>query len=134
MAPSAIGFAATAGNPRQPGRQQSVSSVSTGKRGRQRDSDSRQAPSRNINPVKTKSLIDVVRRFPECRTAVVGDLMLDRYIWGDATRISQEAPVPVVTVNRESEAPGGAANVATNIRTLGGQAAVYGIIGDDTCG
>ena len=69
--------------------------------------------------------------FPGKRIAVFGDLMLDRYIWGQATRISQEAPVPIIAVNRRSAAPGGAANVLRNIASLGGQAAAYGVIGDD---
>ena len=68
------------------------------------------------------------------RVAVFGDLMLDRYIWGQATRISQEAPVPIVAVNRRNAAPGGAANVLRNIASLGAQAAAYGVIGDDTNG
>ncbi len=65
------------------------------------------------------------------RVAVVGDLMLDRYIWGDAKRISQEAPVPVVEVGRTTAAPGGAANVLRNLAGLGAQAAAFGAIGDD---
>ncbi len=68
------------------------------------------------------------------RVAVFGDFMLDRYIWGQATRISQEAPVPIVTVTRRNAAPGGAANVLRNIASLGGQAAAYGVIGDDANG
>ncbi len=68
------------------------------------------------------------------RVAVFGDLMLDRYIWGQATRISQEAPVPIVTVNRRNAAPGGAANVLRNIASLGARAAAYGVIGDDANG
>lgn len=73
-------------------------------------------------------------RFSQCRIAVIGDLMLDRYIWGRASRISQEAPVPVVHVNKESTAPGGAANVVRNILTLNGQSTAFGIIGDDEHG
>lgn len=65
------------------------------------------------------------------RVAVVGDLMLDRYIWGDATRISQEAPVPIVRVKRVSASPGGAANVLRNLATLGAQPVAFGIVGND---
>jgi rfaE bifunctional protein kinase chain/domain len=65
---------------------------------------------------------------------VVGDAMLDRYWHGDAFRISPEAPVPVVQVRREEDRPGGAANVAVNIRALGGQATLRGVVGDDADG
>lgn len=74
---------------------------------------------------------EIVRRFPEQRILVVGDIMLDRYIFGEAQRISPEAPVPVVKVSSESEVPGGSSNVGLNIATLGGHAALCGIIGDD---
>lgn len=80
------------------------------------------------------SLAQLVRTFPRSRVAVLGDLMLDRYIWGQATRISQEAPVPVVRVQRESRVPGGAANVVRNILSLGGAASVFGAVGPDTHG
>lgn len=69
--------------------------------------------------------------FKQARVAVLGDLMLDRYVWGRATRISQEAPVPVVAVQRQSAVPGGAANVARNLRTLGAAVDVFGVVGDD---
>jgi D-beta-D-heptose 7-phosphate kinase/D-beta-D-heptose 1-phosphate adenosyltransferase len=62
---------------------------------------------------------------------VVGDLMLDRYIWGAATRMSQEAPVPVVQVRRESASPGGAANVVRNLVSLGARAMAFGVVGTD---
>ena len=65
-------------------------------------------------------VIEVVRRgFDGRRILVVGDLMLDRYIWGRVRRISPEAPVPVVELARETEVPGGAANVARNLAGLG---------------
>jgi D-beta-D-heptose 7-phosphate kinase/D-beta-D-heptose 1-phosphate adenosyltransferase len=62
---------------------------------------------------------------------VVGDVILDRYVTGDTTRVSPEAPVPVVRVNRTEERPGGAANVAVNVRSLGVRTALLGITGDD---
>lgn len=65
---------------------------------------------------------------------VVGDVMLDNYIWGEATRISPEAPVPVVRVSHETFSAGGAANVALNIAALGGHAKLFGWIGDDANG
>ncbi len=65
------------------------------------------------------------------RVLVVGDLILDRYVYGDTDRISPEAPVPVVKVARIEDRPGGAANVAVNIKCLGMQVRLVGIIGDD---
>src|SRR5579875_757556 len=62
---------------------------------------------------------------------VVGDLMLDRYIWGEVERISPEAPVPVVRAGRRSDQPGGAANVAMNVAGLGARVTVAGFVGDD---
>ena len=76
----------------------------------------------------------LIAKFDSCSVAVVGDLMLDRYIWGRASRISQEAPVPVVRVDHETVAPGGAANVVRNLVTLGAKAVAFGIIGDDPHG
>jgi rfaE bifunctional protein kinase chain/domain len=68
------------------------------------------------------------------RVAVIGDLMLDRYFWGSVTRISPEAPVPVVEVESESTRLGGAANVANNIASLGGTPFMVGVVGDDDSG
>jgi len=73
-------------------------------------------------------------RFGEQRILVVGDLMLDRYVSGTVSRISPEAPVPVVRVTREHALPGGAANVGVNIEALGGNVRVAGIIGTDRVG
>ena len=72
--------------------------------------------------------------FRRVRVMVVGDVMLDEFVWGKVHRISPEAPVPVVWVQSESFMPGGAANVANNIRALGGHAALAGIIGEDRWG
>ena len=69
--------------------------------------------------------------FENARVLVVGDLMLDRYWHGGTSRISPEAPVPVVHVNENEERAGGACNVALNIATLGGQCTVMGLCGDD---
>ncbi len=68
------------------------------------------------------------------RIAVVGDVMIDRYIWGNVHRISPEAPVPVVEVESESSRLGGAANVAHNITSLGAQALLIGVVGNDFSG
>ncbi len=79
-------------------------------------------------------LLRIVRRFPRVRLLVVGDLMLDQFIWGKVSRVSPEAPVPVVQFTRETFHLGGAANVAANVRALGGQAGVVGIVGADAWG
>lgn len=68
------------------------------------------------------------------RVAIIGDIMLDHYIWGDATRISPEAPVPVIDVCRDSYVPGGAANVALNVAALGGKAVLCGRTANDDAG
>ncbi len=68
------------------------------------------------------------------RVLVVGDIMLDRYIWGDVERISPEAPVPVVRVAHQSSQPGGAGNVAMNLVGLGARATLFGFRGDDADG
>jgi rfaE bifunctional protein kinase chain/domain len=70
-------------------------------------------------------------RLAQARVLVVGDAMLDRYWFGAVDRISPEAPVPVVRVNREEERLGGAANVALNVKTLGAQATLLTVVGDD---
>jgi rfaE bifunctional protein kinase chain/domain len=69
--------------------------------------------------------------FSRCRVLVVGDVMLDRYWFGDVNRISPEAPVPVVLVRRSEERPGGAANVARNITSLGGEVSLLSVVGED---
>ena len=79
-------------------------------------------------------LDDLLQRFQHTRVLVIGDLMLDHYIWGDVTRISPEAPVPVVRVVRETQTAGGAANVALNLSALGVNASLLGIIGEDSPG
>jgi D-glycero-beta-D-manno-heptose-7-phosphate kinase len=65
---------------------------------------------------------------------VLGDVMLDEFVWGDVTRISPEAPVPVVDVRRESMHLGGAANVLANLVALGARGSVVGVVGDDAAG
>ena len=84
-----------------------------------------------IQPVRLERL---ATQFKNKRVLVVGDLMLDQFIWGDATHISPEAPIPVVKVDSESFMPGGAANVVNNICSVGGQAAVAGVVGNDAPG
>jgi rfaE bifunctional protein kinase chain/domain len=79
-------------------------------------------------------LLEIVDRFSKARLLVIGDLMLDRFIWGDVERISPEAPVPVLRVSSESFRLGGAANVINNIQSLGGAAIACGVIGSDDPG
>ncbi|MBS3907649.1 MAG: D-glycero-beta-D-manno-heptose-7-phosphate kinase [Syntrophaceae bacterium] len=76
----------------------------------------------------------IIKRFSGVRILVLGDIMLDRFIWGDVSRISPEAPVPVVVVDQETFLLGGAANVVNNIHSLGGKASLCGVIGDDEMG
>jgi len=76
----------------------------------------------------------VISRFKNTKVLVVGDLMLDRFVWGSVDRISPEAPVPVVRISSESAMMGGASNVANNICALGAEALITGIIGDDIAG
>jgi D-beta-D-heptose 7-phosphate kinase/D-beta-D-heptose 1-phosphate adenosyltransferase len=73
-------------------------------------------------------------RFDDLRLTVIGDVILDHYIWGDVGRISPEAPVPLVDVSHENHRLGGAANVALNVSTLGTQASLFGRIGADAGG
>ncbi len=76
----------------------------------------------------------LLRTFSSKRLLVIGDLMLDEFIWGNVQRISPEAPVPVVEVDRESFFPGGAANVARNLREFGAGVQVMGMVGADAHG
>ncbi len=77
---------------------------------------------------------ELLEGFRGRRVAILGDLMLDRYVWGSVDRISPEAPVPVVEVREETVRFGGAANVAENVASLGANAAVVGVVGDDATG
>jgi D-beta-D-heptose 7-phosphate kinase/D-beta-D-heptose 1-phosphate adenosyltransferase len=74
---------------------------------------------------------EIVSQFRQRNIVVLGDVMLDEFIWGDVSRISPEAPVPVVEVRRESTHLGGAANVMANLAALGAQACVIGVVGQD---
>ncbi len=87
-----------------------------------------------MSVLSRQDIESIVSKFPNSFILVVGDLMLDRFLWGKVERISPEAPVPVVWVQRESVMPGGAANVARNITALGGQVVVAGVVGNDEMG
>src|SRR3972149_4023611 len=82
----------------------------------------------------TARAFEILKRFPSCRILVVGDIMLDEYVWGDVGRISPEAPVPVVAVTRDTRALGGAGNVAVNLSGLGAGVVLAGLIGADPPG
>ncbi|GMO67047.1 MAG: D-glycero-beta-D-manno-heptose-7-phosphate kinase [Endomicrobiia bacterium] len=79
-------------------------------------------------------LLEFVSLFKEQTILVIGDVMVDKFIWGKARRISPEAPVPVVEITEETESLGGAANVANNITALGGKAFIVSVIGKDVTG
>src|ERR1700761_7154991 len=79
-------------------------------------------------------LDSLLAAFSRSRILVIGDLMLDEFLWGKVTRISPEAPVPVVDIQRRAAYPGGAANVARNLASLGAQTSLAGVIGDDEPG
>ena len=83
---------------------------------------------------RLKHLKAILERIRAIRVAVVGDLMLDRYVYGDVERVSPEAPVPVVRISREETRPGGAANVARSVKELGAKVDVFGLTGDDDAG
>ena len=88
-----------------------------------------------MSPVyDSKVLSEGIDRFASCRILVVGDLVMDEYLWGRVERISPEAPVPVVEVKEESLMLGGAGNVLNNIISLGGNVLLCGVIGNDPMG
>jgi D-beta-D-heptose 7-phosphate kinase/D-beta-D-heptose 1-phosphate adenosyltransferase len=85
-------------------------------------------------PPPDSELGTIVRSFRAARVLVVGDLILDRYVVGSVQRLSPEAPIPVLRPSRQQATLGGAANVALNIATLGGEAWLAGVVGDDSAG
>jgi rfaE bifunctional protein kinase chain/domain len=89
---------------------------------------------RELNNMHVKLTYQDVQRIREASILVVGDVMLDRYWFGDTDRISPEAPVPIVAIKRVDERLGGAANVARNGATLGAKIQLLGLVGDDEAG
>ena len=81
--------------------------------------------------MNAKALKEIVAKFPRAKILVIGDLILDEYIWGEVERISPEAPVPVVWAKKRTFVPGGAANVANNVSALGAKACLVGVTGSD---
>lgn len=88
----------------------------------------------SVSAKEKSRLFDLVDRFHSAQLLVVGDFILDEFVWGQVNRISPEAPVPVVHVQKESFMPGGALNVANNIRSLGGVVYPCGVVGRDLYG
>src|SRR3984893_17571622 len=89
-------------------------------------------PSKTTND--SRRLKRLVSQLRGKRIGVLGHLMLDRYLWGTASRLSPEAPVPVVDFEKQNECLGGAANVAANLAGLGARVETFGAIGDDEPG
>lgn len=88
----------------------------------------------HFRPPTDSELAAVVRNFHAARVLVIGDVILDRYVTGSVGRLSPEAPIPVLRPNNDRSTLGGAANVALNIATLGGQAVLVGVVGTDDAG
>jgi len=84
--------------------------------------------------MEEQRLRKILAGFPKAKIMVVGDIMMDRFIWGKVSRISPEAPVPVVVVEKETLLFGGAANVVHNIHALGGNVFLLGVVGEDEMG
>jgi D-beta-D-heptose 7-phosphate kinase/D-beta-D-heptose 1-phosphate adenosyltransferase len=87
-----------------------------------------------MRALDTRRLESLLGKFSRVRLLVVGDLVLDEYVWGDVDRVSPEAPVPVVHVREETVVLGGAANVVRNAVALGGSVAFCSVLGDDAAG
>jgi rfaE bifunctional protein kinase chain/domain len=87
-----------------------------------------------MSDLSLQRLTDLLERIADVRAMVLGDIMLDRYVWGLVSRISPEAPVPVVDVHEETSRLGGAANVAENIVSLGATCRLIGVVGEDRDG
>jgi rfaE bifunctional protein kinase chain/domain len=91
-----------------------------------------------IEKIDIYSNADALKRsvdgLSDTKVIVVGDIMMDEYIWGDVSRISPEAPVPIVEIKKETKMLGGAANVINNIASLGGTPILCGVVGDDPTG
>jgi D-beta-D-heptose 7-phosphate kinase/D-beta-D-heptose 1-phosphate adenosyltransferase len=88
----------------------------------------------NADPTLDSELADAIPRLTRASVLVVGDAMLDRYVFGNVARISPEAPVPVLSVSREVALPGGAGNVVRNLTALGAAVAFVSVVGDDQAG
>jgi D-beta-D-heptose 7-phosphate kinase/D-beta-D-heptose 1-phosphate adenosyltransferase len=85
----------------------------------------------NNNIINYNRLLKIIEKFNSSKILVVGDIMVDHFVYGTVNRISPEAPVPVVNVNSEKLMPGGAANVMNNVAKLGAKVSIIGVIGND---
>jgi D-beta-D-heptose 7-phosphate kinase/D-beta-D-heptose 1-phosphate adenosyltransferase len=81
-----------------------------------------------------EALLGHLNRFQGLRGLVLGDVMLDRFVYGSVKRISPEAPVPIMTIRHHADMPGGAGNVVRNLAVLGARSIIVGVVGDDTWG
>jgi D-glycero-beta-D-manno-heptose-7-phosphate kinase len=81
-----------------------------------------------------KNMNSIFEAFNKLKVLIIGDVMIDSYVWGKVERISPEAPVPVVSVSKKEMRPGGGANVAVNIQSLGATPLLCSVIGNDACG
>lgn len=81
-----------------------------------------------------RQIRNIIEKFSGKNVLVIGDIMADKYIWGDVERISPEAPIQIVKVRRETMTPGGAANLANNVAAMGGKVVLVGCLGDDYIG
>ena len=86
------------------------------------------------SPLNRDRLLHLIERMKASRVAVIGDIMIDRYLYGDTDRLSPEAPVPVVTLRERTAKLGGAANVAANVASMGASCLLVGTVGDDADG
>ncbi len=84
--------------------------------------------------IESKKVRQIIKNFKDKRVLVLGDLMLDKYIWGDVIRISPEAPVPVVEVKKDTSCLGGAGNTSHNLESLGAFPLLVGVVGNDSEG
>ena len=91
-------------------------------------------PARAAGSAETADLTDAIRRLARTSVLVVGDAMLDRYVYGAVNRISPEAPIPILSVERDVAMPGGAGNVVRNLTALGAAVAFVSVVGDDQAG
>ena len=88
----------------------------------------------NSMPIDLEKIITAIHHFSDLRLLVVGDVMLDEYLWGNVERISPEAPVQVVDIRRQNFTLGGAANVVNNLISLGSNVYIAAVIGNDPAG
>ena len=84
--------------------------------------------------MKTEELQTIFDAFDQVKVLVIGDVMIDAYMWGNVDRISPEAPVPIVTIDKKENRMGGAANVALNLKSLGATPIIHAVIGNDENG